>query len=199
MFDIEIFFIKELGGLDAALKHGGPHAEILLLDGGVGVGGGSVGVIGVTTAVSGIGRRGVAWEWGEMSLFCAIGLADFPLRALRVDERCKIYGIAETGRREIAIAADFTGQVIDRFTVTGDPDLTGCQVEVEEVVNGLSGEETTNLVGDDFTTNVDHLDEGHVVAFFVVTDTDVVLFVQGDTFLKIFERLVRVLILVVRP
>ena len=61
----------------------------------------------------------------------------------------------------------------------------------------MSGEEATDLVGDDFAADVDHLDVGHVVAFFVVADTDVVFFVQGDALFEIFEGLDRVLIFVV--
>ena len=61
----------------------------------------------------------------------------------------------------------------------------------------MGGEEPTDLVGDDFAADINHLDVRHIVAFFVVADTDVVFLVQGDALFEILEGFDRVLVFVV--
>lgn len=130
-------------------------------------------------------------------MFGAIGLADFPFGALRVDECRKVCGVAQASWGEVAVSSNLAGEVVDRFAVTGDPDLAGRKVEVKQIVDRLGREETADLVSDNFAADVYHLDVGHVVTFFVIADAGIILFVQSDTFLKVIERLVGILVLVV--
>ena len=71
--------------------------------------------------------------------------------------------------------------------MTGDPDLAGGEVEVQEVVDCLSREKAADLMRDHFSTDVYHLDEGHVVAFLVVPNTNIVLLVKGNALFEVFE------------
>lgn len=41
--------------------------------------------------------------------------------------------------------------------MTGDPDLTSRQVEVQQEIDGLAGQETADLMGYDFSSDINHL------------------------------------------
>ena len=65
-----------------------------------------------------------------MSLFRAVGLSDVPFSALGIDKSGQVGGVFETGRGEIAVAANLSREIIHGFSMAGDPDLARSEVEV---------------------------------------------------------------------
>ncbi len=158
LLQLKVFLVKVLRRLDTAFEHRGPDAEVLFGDGARG-----------GVAVFGVGRGGVAGARREVRAERFVLLVGIPGLAFVLDEAGQRLGVSEACLAEGGVAANLAVHVVEGFAVPRDPDLAGGEVEVQEVVDCLCGEETADLVRDDFAADVDHLDVGHVVALFVVT------------------------------
>lgn len=101
------------------------------------------------------------------------------------------FGVLEAAGAEVCIAADFAFEVVFAFTMAGEPNGTGFDVEVCEEVYQAGLEVVLDAVDDDLVTDVGDLDVGEV--FFGLVDGLVDFFVHFDTIAKVFGCFFRVL------
>src|ERR1700710_900703 len=146
---VVLILIEFLGGLNTSFQHGGPNAKVLLIQ-----------------IAQKIWVRGcmISWAWRKWVLLQDSGFLVFlPLLTLLTDKIVQGSSVITTFFCKVRITTNLAEVIINRFAVTGNPNLSWGEIECGEVRRNTTGKNPLELIVDDLSSHINHLDVLHVV------------------------------------